>query len=510
MSTSRRSSTASASSARSLAEEHHQETIRSTYDMYIKYHRNPSKQTEAIGEKLHVRSRHSQFPMFRNVEKTGVIYATTRATEHGFTATDPTWANMGQGAPETGAIDGAPPRSFELSIDPDDVEYAPNTGIRELRDKVASYYNTLYREGRESQYTADNVCIVPGGRAGLTRIMAILADTQVGFFSPDYTAYEQALGLFQRITPSVYLHRNPNEATMSPEAFEFETVGRGIGAVLLSNPANPTGQSIEGDALAEYVDIARRHEVAVIMDEFYSHYYYDGPDRSDDLEDETDWPKTVSSARYIDDVNRDPILIVNGLTKNWRTPGFRCCWVVAPAPIVEMLGSAGSFLDGGTNAPLQQLALPLMDLDFTRRDAWALQTHFKKKRDFLLAELSSLGINVKFEPTATFYIWADLSSLPPPLNDCLVFLEECVKNKIIVVPGLFFDVNPRSVRHVQQSKCMSNVRFSYGPTFENLRVGMANMKAMVDKFKRSGPLTASTYITRELSEELSRDFSEDN
>jgi len=332
----------------------------------------------------------------------------------------------------------------------------------------------------------------------------------VGFFSPDYTAYEQALGLFQRITPSVYLHRNPNEATMSPEAFEFETVGRGIGAVLLSNPANPTGQSIEGEALAEYVDIARRHEVAVIMDEFYSHYYYDGPDRSDDLEDETDWPKTVSSARYIDDVNRDPILIVNGLTKNWRTPGFRCCWVVAPAPIVEMLGSAGSFLDGGTNAPLQQLALPLMDLDFTRRDAWALQTHFKKKRDFLLAELSSLGINVKFEPTATFYIWADLSNLPPPLNDCLVFLEECVKNKIIIVPGLFFDVNPRSVRHVQQSKCIGNVRFSYGPTFENLRVGMANMKAMVDKFKRSGPLTASTYITRELSKELSRDFSEDN
>jgi hypothetical protein len=29
-----------------------------------------------------------------------------------------------------------------------------------------------------------------------------------------------------------------------------------------------------------------------------------------------------------------------------------------------MLGSAGSFLDGGANAPLQRLSLPLMDLDF--------------------------------------------------------------------------------------------------------------------------------------------------
>ena len=33
---------------------------------------------------------------------------------------------------------------------------------------------------------------------------------------------------------------------------------------------------------------------------------------------------------------------------------------------------------------------------------------------------------------------------------------------------------------------------------------MANMRAMINRFKRSGPLTASTYITRELSKELSR------
>lgn len=334
--------------------------------------------------------------------------------------------------------------------------------------------------------------------------MAILDHTQVGFFSPDYTAYEQALGLFMRITPSVFLHRDTNEAIMPPDEFEFQTVGRGMGAVLLSNPANPTGQSIEGEDLNEYVRIARDHNVAVIMDEFYSHYYYDGDGVSPldgGADDDTNWPKTVSSSAYIDDVNKDPILIVNGLTKNWRCPGFRCCWVVAPAPLVEMLGSAGSFLDGGCNAPLQQLALPLMELDFIRRDAWALQRHFRAKRDFLLTELANLGIKVKFPPTATFYIWADLSDLPSPLNDCLVFLEECVKHNIIIVPGVFFDCNPRSVRHLNKSKCISNVRFSYGPTFENLKLGMQNMKAMIAKFRKS-PKRASAYMKEELIREM--------
>jgi len=496
------------SSSSNSQKEAHDNAVREAYAAYVKYHQfDKSHKVEHAGEELLGQTHQEDpFPMFRTVEKTGVIYATTRAAVRGYHAEDPEWANMGQGAPETGPIEGAPPRNFDLHISPDEIEYAPNTGILELREKVATYYNHLYRQGKSSQYTAANVCIVPGGRAGITRIMAVMGSTQVGYFNPDYTAYEQALGLFQRITPSVYLHRDVNEALMPPDEFEFQTVGRGIGAVLLSNPANPTGQSIEGDNLKEYVRIARDHNVAIIMDEFYSHYYYDGDGvapADGGADDDSNWPKSVSSAAYIDDVNKDPILIVNGLTKNWRCPGFRCCWVVAPSPIVEKLNSAGSFLDGGTNAPLQRLALPLMDLDFIRRDAWALQRHFRKKRDFLLSELAWLGIQVKWKPTATFYVWGDLSDLPPPLNDSLVFLEECAKHKIIIVPGVFFDCNPRSVRHLEKSKCIAFCRFSYGPPMPNLTRGMQHLETLIAVHRNaSRPLTASTYVSNEMRQDL--------
>jgi aspartate/methionine/tyrosine aminotransferase len=119
------------------------------------------------------------FPMFHRVMKTGVIYATSRAAKHGFGAPgcedddddDDPWANMGQGAPETGPLPNAPARNFSMHIPDAELEYAPVTGLSELREKVAHYYNHLYRPGKSSQYTADNVCIVPGGRAGITRIM---------------------------------------------------------------------------------------------------------------------------------------------------------------------------------------------------------------------------------------------------------------------------------------------------------------------------------------------------
>ena len=136
---------------------------------------------------------------------------------------------------------------------------------------ISPFY--LHSQGKESQYSFENVCVVPGGRAGLTRVMAALGSVQVGYFTPDYTAYQEALGLFTRITPSPLLHLKMNEALMSSEEFRFQASGRGLGAMLLSNPANPTGQSLEGEELKNYVDIARELGIALLMDEFYSHYY---------------------------------------------------------------------------------------------------------------------------------------------------------------------------------------------------------------------------------------------
>ena len=139
---------------------------------------------------------------FRSVPKTGVIYVMTEAAKNGYAPHDQSWANLGQGAPEVGELEGAPPRMTSFSCSIDDLEYGPVIGLPELRQAVADLYNERYRTKSKSKYTKDNVAICSGGRLALTRLVSTLGKSNVGHFLPDYTAYEElldAVGTFKPI-----------------------------------------------------------------------------------------------------------------------------------------------------------------------------------------------------------------------------------------------------------------------------------------------------------------------
>ena len=188
----------------------------------------------------------------------------------------------------------------------------------------------------------------------------------------------------------------------------------------------------------------------------------------------------------MEDVDKDPICIINGFTKNWRLPGWRVCWVVGPKHCIDVLSSVGSFMDGGANNPLQKAAVPFLQPDFVVADALALQAHFRAKRDYMVKELGALGIKARV-PEATFYIWADVSSLPPPLNNGVIFFEYCVRHKVIVVPGIFFDINPFHRRRFHKSPYIDHLRMSFGPAWPNLHQAIAGMKEFVEA-ARAGTL----------------------
>ena len=127
---------------------------------------------------------------------TGVVWTSEQAYKHGFLEHPEQWANLGQGAPEVDDdIKGCFERPREIKVSAHGREYGPTAGIRPLREAVANLYNEHHRKGRESRYHADNVCIVPGGRAGLIRIAAVLGNTYLGFFIPGKSSYKTCSGI---------------------------------------------------------------------------------------------------------------------------------------------------------------------------------------------------------------------------------------------------------------------------------------------------------------------------
>jgi aspartate/methionine/tyrosine aminotransferase len=192
-----------------------------------------------------------------------------------------------------------------------------------------------------------------------------------------------------------------------------------------------------------------------------------------------------SAARYVEDVDRDPVVIFDGLTKNWRYPGWRVTWTVGPREVIDAVASAGSFLDGGGSKPMQRAAAQLVDIEHTRAETSAIHRTFSRKRQIMLAGLRKLGVTIDAEPEGTFYVWGSVADLPEGINDGQSFFRAALDQRVIVVPGEFFDVNPGKRRAKRQSRFRHHVRFSFGPSEDVLVRALGRLDRMVSE-RRGG------------------------
>lgn len=407
----------------------------------------------------------------RTIPYMGVIYVVAEAMKLGFHNGHPDWCNLGQGQPEIGEMEGAPPRYNRIDLEPGDHAYGHINGTDALRARIAEHYNRLFRVGKNSHYGPENVAVAAGGRLMLSRLFAALGEVPVGYQTPDYTAYEDMFDYHRhRITP-VHLDTREEDGFKIPaDVFRQKVQQHDLGAFVFSNPCNPTGQVIQGDELASYVQTARDHGCALISDEFYSHFIY--------TPDGKPGAGPVSAATHVDDVNEDPVLLIDGLTKSYRYPGWRVGWALGPKDWVDTLGRAASAIDGGPSQPIQRAACDVLEPARADQETTALREGFAAKRNLMVERLAAMGITCAKPSESTFYLWATLRDLPAPFNDADAFFQAALQHKVMTVPGHFFDVNPGKTR-TGASPYKQWMRFSFGPPIDNVRMGLDRLEAML-------------------------------
>lgn len=81
-------------------------------------------------------------------------------------------------------------------------------------------------------------------------------NSYMGFFIPDYTAYNEMLSLFRNFSAIPIPLSKQDGYHMHPDKIA-EEIARGTSVILTSNPRNPTGQVLTNPELAQIQDICK-------------------------------------------------------------------------------------------------------------------------------------------------------------------------------------------------------------------------------------------------------------
>jgi len=175
--------------------------------------------------------------------------------------------------------------------------------------------------------------------------------------------------------------------------------------------------------------------------------------------------------------------LIDGLTKNYRYPGWRVGWAVGPEPMIESMARTSSSIDGGPSRVAQRIALDALEPSQADQETTALRDVFAEKRATMLESLRELGVRFDFDPLGTFYCWGSLADLPEPFNDAMTFFWRALDHRVMTVPGQFFDVNPGAYRQAAyrrgRSPYESWMRFSFGPPADNMEAGLERLHEMI-------------------------------
>ena len=173
------------------------------------------------------------------------------------------------------------------------------------------------------------------------------------------------------------------------------------------------------------------------------------------------------------------MVIFDGLTKNWRYPGWRVTWTVGPKQVIEAVASAGSFLDGGGSKPLQRAAIPLLEDAHVVAETRPSTPPSARSATSCSRGWSGWGSRIDRAPEGTFYVWGNVAGLPPPLDDGMGFFRAALEQAGDLRAGRVLRREPGQAPRQRASRFRRYVRLSFGPAMDNLETALARLETLI-------------------------------
>jgi len=320
-------------------------------------------------------------------------------------------------------------------------QYTEALGTDALRRAIARHYGEQYG----LDVSPSRIVITAGASGALTLACCALVDPgdRVLLTDPSYPCNRHFVAAFDGVPEPVPVGP-ATRFQMTAQALERHWRD-GVRGVLLASPANPTGTSIPFDELAAIVQACRERGGFSIVDEIYLGLSYDAPARS--------------ALALGEDV-----FVTNSFSKYFHMTGWRLGWLVVPQALsrdFEKL-SQNLFICASTLAQHGALACftPPALAEYERRRA-----EFRRRRDYIVPALESIGLSVPAVPDGAFYVYADCSRFS---DDSWAFADELLEQAYVsVVPGADFGAHDAH----------RYLRLSYATPIERLREAIERLSA---------------------------------
>ena len=324
-------------------------------------------------------------------------------------------------------------------------QYTDALGLGALREAIAGHYAGAYGVEVDPR----RIVVTAGASAGLLLACAALVDAGDEVLMPDpcYPCnrhFVTAFGGKPVLVPSNAAQRY--QLTHDDVEARWGERTRGV---IVASPSNPTGTSMTGPQMQQMLAAVRARGGFAIVDEIYQGLSYDHP--------------PVSALHFDPDV-----ITVNSFSKYFNMTGWRLGWLVVPealVPVFEKLAQ-NLFICPSTLAQHAALACfhPASIAQYEQR-----RHEFKRRRDYLVPALRSIGFTVPVMPDGAFYVYADITTVAHrDSGDSAAFcMDVLAKTGVAIVPGADFGFAAPE----------KHVRLSYA-------TGLSRIEAAVERMAR--------------------------
>ena len=337
------------------------------------------------------------------------------------------------------------------AIDNGFTKYTAVDGIPSLKKAIAD----KFKKDNGLDYNLKQILVSSGGKQSFYNLAQALLNEgdEVIIPAPYWVSYPDMVLLADGVPVIVEAGQSQN-FKITPQQLRAAITDK-TRLFVINSPSNPTGVAYSMEDLTALGEVLQDYpEILIVTDDMYEHILWNKGEFVNILNARPDF--------------YDRTIVLNGVSKAYSMTGWRIGYCAGPADLIDAMCIIQSQSTSNPTSISQVAAEVALNGNQSCIDI--MMTEFKKRHDYVVAELNTID-GIECLPTdGTFYVFPNVEKLIQRLDgitDDLQFAEFLIeKAGVALVPGSAFGAP-------------GHIRISIATSMSNLENALARIKQAV-------------------------------